>query len=290
MQYKKTSKISFLLILILFLLFWIFNKNPGIINNEPSVLKDGSMAVHFIDVGQGDCELIEFYDGTVMMIDAGDNGKEDIVTDYIDSLGIDKIDYLIATHPHADHIGGMEEVIERYEIGEIYMPKALSESRTFEKMLDAISKKGLFIHTAEEGKNIISKDNLKVDILSPQKGRLYEDANNNSVVLRLVYGEKTFLFTGDIEALAEKDILFKDISADVLKVAHHGSSTSSCYEFAYKVNPSYAVISCGKDNEYGHPHKETLKTFKTIGSQIFRTDESGTVIIITDGNNLEVAR
>ena len=289
MKYKKPSKLSIPAILILFLALWIFKGNSGIIDNE-LIWEEGNLLVHFIDVGQGDCELVELPEGEIMLIDAGDNGYEDIVTGYLDDLGIERIDYLIATHPHADHIGGMEEVIKRYDIGEIYMPKAASESRTFEKMLDAIEEKGLLVHTAEAGKAIFSGKDLKADILSPKKGELYEDTNNNSVVLRLVYGKKSFLFTGDIESEAERDIIFSgiDISSEVLKVAHHGSSTSSIYEFIEAVNPSYAVISCGEDNEYGHPHRETLYTFQNIGSKILRTDELGTVKIMTDGKNLEV--
>lgn len=309
MKNKKTSKLGILVILILLLAFGIFKENSDIIDNEPNseeiratevieneLKKDdeavfkNKLLVHFLDVGQGDCELVCLPSGKVMLIDAGDNGEESIITRYLDKLGIKRIDYLVATHPHADHIGGMEEIIKGYEIGEIYMPRVEAESKTFERMLDAIDEKGLLIHTGETGKVIFSEDSIKARILSPQKGKLYEDKNNNSLVIKLEYQDRSFLFTGDIEEDAERDILSAKeyISADVLKVAHHGSSTSSISEFIDKTQPQYAIISCGEGNEYGHPHKETLDKLESLGIKVLRTDELGTIIITTDGKNLEV--
>lgn len=309
MKNKKTSKLGILVILILLLAFGIFKENSDIIDNEPNsekiratevieneLKKDdeavfkNKLLVHFLDVGQGDCELVCLPSGKVMLIDAGDNGEESIITRYLDKLGIKRIDYLVATHPHADHIGGMEEIIKGYEIGEIYMPRVEAESKTFERMLDAIDEKGLLIHTGEAGKVIFSEDSIKARILSPPKGKLYEDKNNNSLVIKLEYQDRSFLFTGDIEEDAERDILSAKeyISADVLKVAHHGSSTSSISEFIDKTQPQYAVISCGEGNEYGHPHKETLDKLESLGIKVLRTDELGTIIITTDGKNLEV--
>ena len=309
MKNKKTSKLGILVILILLLAFGIFKENSDIIDNEPNsekiratevieneLKKDdeavfkNKLLVHFLDVGQGDCELVCLPSGKVMLIDAGDNGEESIITRYLDKLGIKRIDYLVATHPHADHIGGMEEIIKGYEIGEIYMPRVEAESKTFERMLDAIDEKGLLIHTGEAGKVIFSEDSIKARILSPPKGKLYEDKNNNSLVIKLEYQDRSFLFTGDIEEDAERDILSAKeyIFADVLKVAHHGSSTSSISEFIDKTQPQYAVISCGEGNEYGHPHKETLDKLESLGIKVLRTDELGTIIITTDGKNLEV--
>lgn len=270
---------------IMFLLPWIFKgedcKN-GSINEKVSV--------HFIDVGQGDCELVELPENKYMLIDAGDNGAEDAIFSYLDKEGVKKIDYLVATHPHADHIGGMEEVIKKYDIGEIYMPKKESTSMTFEKMIDAIDEKNLSIHIAEAGKNIFNYSGVRADFLGPQKD--YDDLNNASAVVKLKCGDKSFLFMGDAESRAELDILSggEDVSCNVLKVGHHGSTTSSSEQFLEKTRPEYAVISCGKGNKYGHPHKETLDKLKQIHANVLRTDEMGTIIIKTDGHNLQVER
>lgn len=270
---------------IMFLLPWIF-KGEDCKNGLANEL----ISVHFVDVGQGDCELVELPENKYMLIDAGDNGAEDAVLSYLDKEGVKKIDYLVATHPHADHIGGMEEVIKKYDIGEIYMPKKESTSMTFEKMIDAIDEKNLSIHIAEAGKNIFDYADVRADFLAPQKD--YDDLNNASAVVKLKCGDKSFLFMGDAESRAEFDILSggEDVSCNVLKVGHHGSTTSSSEQFLEKARPEYAVISCGKGNKYGHPHKETLEKLKQIHANVLRTDEMGTIIIKTDGHNLQVER
>lgn len=279
-KHRIFFKSLFLIFLTLFILF-------GCSYNE----KD-NVSVHFIDVGQGDCTLIELPENKIMLIDAGDNGREDEIIDYIDRLNIKKIDYLVATHPHSDHIGGMKEIIENYEIGEIYMPNAYSSSKTFEDMLDAIDKKNLNINSAYAGEKIFEYSGVRADILSPQKGEKYSDLNNSSVVIRLKYKETGFLFMGDAEKEVEEYILenYDNLKNDVLKTGHHGSSTSSGGEFIGAVEPEFAVISCGAGNEYGHPHKETLKTLKENGAEVLRTDKMGTIIIKTNGENLSVER
>lgn len=270
---------------IMFLLPWIF-KGEDCNNNSI----DETLSVHFIDVGQGDCELVELPGKKYMLIDAGDNGEENAVLSYLDKEGVRKIDYLVATHPHADHVGGMEEVIKKYDVGEIYMPRKESTSITFEKMLDAIDEKNLSIHTAEAGKNIFDYSDVRADFLGPQKD--YDDLNNASAVVKLQCKDVSFLFMGDAESEAELDILASgaDVSCNVLKVGHHGSSTSSSEQFLKKASPEYAVISCGKDNKYGHPHKETLDKLKQIHAKVLRCDEMGTIIIKTDGHNLQVEK
>lgn len=268
---------------IMFLLPWIFRGEDC-----KNGLGSDAVSVHFIDVGQGDCELVELPENKYMLIDAGDNGSEERVLSYLDKEGVEKIDYLVATHPHADHIGGMEEVIRKYDIGEIYMPRKESTSATFERMLDAIDEKNLSIHTAEAGKNIFEYSGVRADFLAPQKD--YDDLNNVSAVVKLKVKDKSFLFMGDAESKSEMDILAsgEDVSCDVLKVGHHGSSTSSNESFLKKANPEYAVISCGKDNKYGHPHEETLEKLKQIHAKVLRCDEMGTITIKTDGENLQV--
>ena len=245
-----------------------------------------NVRVHFLDVGQGDSIFIELTDGKSMLIDASTAEYGEGIADYIKDNGYSKIDYLVATHPHADHIGGMQDVVEQLEIGEIYMPKASSTTKTYKNLLKAIKAKGNKINTAKAGNTIYSDSSLGIDILAPNSDS-YEEINDYSVVIKLVYGSKSFLFTGDAEKLSENEIT-ADVSADVLKVGHHGSSTSSSDKFIKRVNPEYAVISCGEGNSYGHPHKETIKTLNKYDVEIFRTDTMGTIIAQTDGESLEI--
>ena len=245
-----------------------------------------NVRVHFLDVGQGDSIFIELTDGKSMLIDASTAEYGEGIADYIKDNGYSKIDYLVATHPHADHIGGMQDVVEQLEIGEIYMPKASSTTKIYKNLLKAIKAKGNKINTAKAGNTIYSDSSLGIDILAPNSDS-YEEINDYSVVIKLVYGSKSFLFTGDAEKLSENEIT-ADVSADVLKVGHHGSSTSSSDKFIKRVNPEYAVISCGEGNSYGHPHKETIKTLNKYDVEIFRTDTMGTIIAQTDGESLEI--
>lgn len=245
-----------------------------------------NVRVHFLDVGQGDSIFIELTDGKSMLIDASTAEYGEGIADYIKDNGYSKIDYLVATHPHADHIGGMQDVVEQLEIGEIYMPKASSTTKTYKNLLKAIKAKGNKINTAKAGNTIYSDSSLGIDILAPNSDS-YEEINDYSVVIKLVYGSKSFLFTGDAEKLSENEIT-ADVSADVLKVGHHGSSTSSSDKFIKRVNPEYAVISCGEGNSYGHPHKETIKTLNKYDIEVFRTDTMGTIIAQTDGESLEI--
>lgn len=245
-----------------------------------------NVRVHFLDVGQGDSIFIELTDGKSMLIDASTAEYGEGIADYIKDNGYSKIDYLVATHPHADHIGGMQDVVEQLEIGEIYMPKASSTTKTYKNLLKVIKAKGNKINTAKAGNTIYSDSSLGIDILAPNSDS-YEEINDYSVVIKLVYGSKSFLFTGDAEKLSENEIT-ADVSADVLKVGHHGSSTSSSDKFIKRVNPEYAVISCGEGNSYGHPHKETIKTLNKYDVEIFRTDTMGTIIAQTDGESLEI--
>lgn len=282
-KYKKAD----LKKLIILVLICIVSSFVGLKNN--GLTGDADARVHFVDVGQGDCTLIELPGNKVMLIDAGENGHESDVLNYLDRCGVTKIDYLVATHPHSDHIGGIEEVIENYEIGEIYMPKIASTSWTYENMLDAIDKKGIYINSAYTGKTIFEYDGVKADILSPEKNYQTDNLNNSSVVVRLICGKRVFLFTGDAEKVIEKNILEnRNLLCDVLKVGHHGSASSSSEEFIIGTKPQYAVISCGEENEYGHPHSETLELLDEIKAEVLRTDKLGTIVISTDGENINV--
>ena len=242
------------------------------------------LEVHFMDVGQADSILLISSNYT-MLIDAGDTDAKDVIIPYIKSLGIDKLDVVIFTHPHKDHIGSGASVIESFNIGEIYMPGKITTTKTFEKLLDTIDSKGLTITVPNVGDKINFGD-CDVTVLGPVKE--YDDLNDSSIVVKVKYNNTKFLFTGDMEKESEKDILetLVDLDVDVLKVAHHGSSTSSSYKFLKEATPEYAVISCGVDNDYNHPHQETLDRLEDIGAEIFRTDTMGTIIAKSDGNEI----
>lgn len=250
---------------------------------------DDELKVNFLDVGQGDCSVIELPNGEIMMIDAGENGKEKLIFNFLDSISAKKIDYLIATHPHSDHIGGMEEVISAYDIGNIYMPDVMHTTKTFKNMLYEIDKKGMSINKAVSEKVIFDYGNLKAEFIYPED-RKYDDLNNYSAVVKLRYLDKSFLFCGDIEYEAEGYIINSgmDFDCDVLKVAHHGSSTSSGDLFLKVASPEISVISCGIDNSYGHPHEEALNKIEKYSDKVLRTDMNGTVTVRTNGKTLSV--
>lgn len=247
-------------------------------------LPDGEIRVHFIDVGQGDSIFIELSNGKCMLIDAGERDYAGEVISLIDCLGYGKIDYLIATHPHSDHIGGMQRVVENFDIGEVYMPEAISDTSTFINLLETLDNRKLSINVAKSGVSINIDASTVAEFVAPVT--IVEDLNNCSAVLKLKYGNKTFLFTGDAE-IPEEETIKSDVSCDVLKVGHHGSYTSSGNNFLTLAKPEIAVISCGKDNEYGHPHQDALERLQRAGvDKIYRTDISGTITVSTDGKTL----
>lgn len=282
---KKNTK-SVLSFLLAGILTVFFGGCAYFENAETTFSGQSSLAVHYLDVGQGDAVFIELPNRKTMLIDAGTADRGAGIVEYIEDKGYEKIDYLLATHPHADHIGGMETVIGSLEIGEMYMPRATAETKTYRNLLLAVQKKGLSIHTAKAGVTVVNEGNIYGKLLAPNS-QSYEDLNNYSAVFKLTYGEKSFLFMGDAEEESEQEIT-GDVSADVLKAGHHGSSTSTSAGFLQKVSPEAAVISCGKDNSYGHPHRETLENLKNAGVTVYRTDTMGTVIAYCDGTSIQI--
>ena len=274
--------------LILCILLWCTACAGALIPGAGEILRasqDGEMQVHFIDVGQGDSILVEC-DGEYMLIDAGENSMGQLVTDYIKNRGITKLNYVIGTHPHSDHIGGLDTVIESMNIDKVIMPDKSTNTKTFEDVLTAIKNKGLKVTAAAAG------DTYKIGggeftILSPDRD-YGEELNNWSVAVKLSYDNTNFILTGDLEKEAERSLCSSniDLKADVLKLGHHGSSTSCSEEFLKAVAPAYAVISCGKDNSYGHPHNETMDNLKKYDIVVYRTDIQGTVTAVSDGNNV----
>ncbi len=247
------------------------------------------LIINYLNVGQGDSEFIELPNGQTALIDAANSGDGTNIVQYIKDKGYNKIDYLIATHPHADHIGGMTDIIYGIEIGTIYMPKATNNTQIFEELLNAIKVKGLSVNTAKAGVYLIDSADLRVNMIAPISDK-YDDLNNYSAVMKIVYKSNSFLFTGDALALSEEEILSAgiDVKSDVLKVGHHGSDRSSAESFLKKVRPRYAVISAGANNSYGHPAQITLDKLNALDSIIYRTDQEGTIIITSDGTNLTV--
>lgn len=240
-----------------------------------------TMEVHFIDVGQADCSLLLLPTGQTMLIDAGNNDDASIIRPYFDKLGIKKIDYVIGTHPHEDHIGALDYVIKRYEIGKVFMPDAANDTKSYRDLTKALSNKGIESVITAAPMVLYDDGTLKMEVVAPVK--VYEDLNNTSIVLRITYKNASFLFTGDAEEESEKDIT-ADVASDVLSVGHHGSSTSTSDRFLKRVDPMYAVISCGEGNDYGHPHYETLEKLKNDDITTYRTDIDGTLICTTKGN------
>lgn len=286
---KNKIKASLCVIICMLITFCLCACNAGFKVNSggtESVTDGQTLSVHYLDVGQGDSIFIELPQNKTMLIDAATAEYGDGIAKYIYEQGYEKIDYLIATHPHADHIGGMKAVVEKFKIDKIYMPKASTTTKTYKNLLQAIKDKGLKINTAKAGITIAQSTNLKIDILAPNSDS-YDELNNYSAVIKITYGDRAFLFMGDAEQLSEQEIT-ADVKADVLKAGHHGSSSSTSEEFLARVNSTAAVISCGKDNSYGHPHKETLEALEKAGIEIYRTDTMGTIIASTDGESLEI--
>lgn len=248
---------------------------------------DKILNVHIIDVGQGDSILIQS-DNRYMLIDAGERDKGRLVINYLESLGVKKLDYLIGTHPHSDHIGGLADVIRSFEIGKIIMPNVVHTTRTFENVLDAIADKGLRITKPTVG-NEFTIGTAAFVIIAPNSAD-YNNLNNYSVGIKLINGENSFIFTGDAEIESENEILKNGISldTDVLKLGHHGSSTSSSKNFLDALSPSISIISAGEGNQYGHPHVEILQTHKDRNIKLYRTDKQGTIILESDGNKVTV--
>lgn len=279
------KKILIILLVITAVLAYCVNAQTNQNTNQNTELS-GENAVHFIDVGQGDSVLVKS-NGKYMLVDAGEEDKGSVVVNYLKKQGIKNIEYVVATHPHSDHIGGIDDVINNFKVSNIIMPDVSAGTRCFENMLDAVEKNNVKAIKSELGYTFELGD-FKCSILGPVN--ISDDTNNNSVVMKLVLGNDSILLTGDCSRDEENDILNKsgDISADVIKIGHHGSSTSSSEEFIRKVDPKIAVISCGKDNEYGHPHKETLNTLNKYGVKVYRTDLDGSVIAKCSGNGITI--
>lgn len=273
--------------IVLIRVFYPDSDSPGKSAYLPT---DGSCAeVYFIDVGQGDCALIHSGD-TDILIDSGEYQSLPDVCRVLDSLGVKELDYAVVSHPHSDHMGCMYRLIEIYGAGTVIMPEIpdamIPVNLSYSSLMSAIEERDIPVVYAKAGTVTNLGDAGALDIIAPVG--VYEDLNNYSAVIRYRFGETSFLFCGDIEKEAEQDILSagNDISADVIKVPHHGSGSSSTRAFVQAVSPRYAVFSVGQENDFGHPHANIVQLYRSVGAQIFRTDLNGTVTFVTDGKSV----
>lgn len=300
---KNARKIVEIIIGILFIILAIINWNEY---NKEDVLANGKLntitaeetenielmgenkiQIHFFDVGQADSILI-ISNNETMLIDAGTNDAGMTVVKNIKNLGIEKIDYLIGTHPHEDHIGGLDDVINNFEIGTIYMPKIQTNTKTFEDVLDAASNKNLKI-TAPQIGDTFNVGNIECEIMlcDVELAQKENNLNLSSIVIRAVFEKQSYLFMGDTETENEQSRTWAQ--TNVLKVAHHGSDTSSSQNFLNQVLPQIAIIQVGKNNSYGHPKQTTLNKLSKLGTLVYRTDEKKNILIESDGINNKVS-
>ena len=252
---------------------------------KPVTINPDNLVVHYLDVGQGDSEILQCGNQT-MLIDAGTNDSTNVLIQDIKELGITRFDIIVATHPHEDHIGGMDAIIKQFDIGTVYMPDVTTNTATFTAMLKEIKNKNLTPVHPTAGM-VFNLGNAQCTVLAPNSSK-YPDTNNYSIVIRVVFGSNSFLFTGDAEKLSEDEMLAhgNNLQADVLKVGHHGSDTATSSAFLAAVNPRWAVIEVGAGNDYGHPHAVTLQKLTAAGVTIYRTDLNGTVTVTSNGSNL----
>ena len=255
-------------------------------NNTSTVTNvDGDLIIDYIDVGQADSILIRQGDAT-MLIDGGTSECKDDLLAFLSDKNIDKFEYIVGTHTHEDHIGSLDDVVNTYDFDTFLFPNTTATTKTFENLVLAVQQKNKKFTAPQVGQEY-SLGEAKFQILAPN-GDDYSSANNYSIVIKLTYGSNTFLFTGDAESISENEILDKgfNVSADVLKVGHHGSTTSTSKEFLDAVSPKYAVISVGKDNSYNLPTKTTMEKLQEKNIPVYRTDEQGTIECISDGTNI----
>lgn len=287
-------------ILVLLLVFFCIPKNrkeqivEDIIQEFRDV--DGTLEMHVIDVGQADCILI-IQNDAVMLVDAGTMYSANKVVKYLKSLNITKIDVLVATHQHHDHIGGMSKIIDNFEVGVIYMPdlsKEKIDTKSYNSFISAIEE-----WSEKEENNVLFAKDEEGDLREFELGQAnvrfiaptsnwYIIKNNYSIVMRITFGKTSILLASDAEKKSEIEMLNSgyNLKADVLKIGHHGSNSSTTEKFINEVNPSYAILSVGKDNDYGYPNRQVMNRFKEREIPVYRTDESGTIIMITDGENI----
>ena len=288
---KKKRKI----ILYLFVLaaaaglfaIWILagRENPGL--GAEDIKTQGIVRVHFLDAGQGDSILIQS-EGENLLIDAGTNEDEELVVSYLKEQGVEYLDYVIATHPHIDHIGGMDAVLETFPVGIFFLPEEEYDTESYQDVEKALKQKEIrmrhpdFLENYEIG-------SARFVFITPNSRKQYEDPNDASLGIRLTNGAHSFLLCGDISKSIEAEILASGVRiwSDVLKLNHHGSSDANSWEFLKAVDPSFVVVTCAPRNEFGHPHEKVMKRVEKLGAGVFRTDRQGAIVFDSDGKRLK---
>ena len=285
-------------------LSWLDDTFHETTNDSSQPLSDGNVVqnvegeakIWYLDVGQADSMLLQLPNGNeweYVLIDAGTGQTEEALVSWLQEQGVTDIAAVIATHPHEDHIGGMDAVLEAIPVESLYMPEVKESltptTRCYEQMLDAAEAQQVQAVKGQSGVTVYGEDGVKLELVGPEPQKEYDDLNEYSLVAKLTVGEKSFLFTGDSSEQAEADMIEagEDLKADVLKIGHHGSSTATTEAFLQAVNPQVAVISCGIDNSYGHPHEETMQRLQEKALTIYRTDEDGTILATCDGTSIE---
>ena len=255
----------------------------------PSAPADGELRIHFLDVGQGDAILLTSDDATIL-IDTGDIKKAatQYIVDYLNSLNITRLDYLILTHPDADHIGGAPTILSTFEIGTVIMPDHAKTTAIFNRTLDAIEASGAECIFGEAGQ-VYTEGALQMRFLAPNSEK-YSDTNDYSIAMRVLYGDTAILLTGDAEKVSEREMVQKypasEFKADLMKAGHHGSNTSNSEALLRATDPEWIVVSCGEGNKYGHPHAEFLDRVESLGITVYRTDLEGTIVFVSDGQTI----
>ena len=296
---KNKSGIVFIIFVVILFAF-VYAENKTIIDDKLLEIKkdflpedvldsvklrvDGNLNIYYFDVGQADSILIE-NSGKYMLIDAGNNADGENIVKYFKSMGIEGFEHVVATHAHEDHIGGMDDIISNFSVNNFYMPDVVTTSKTFEDLISALEDNNVSIQIPKINDMFIL-GGCSFDVL--HIGNEGDDLNDTSIVLRGLYGDKSFLFMGDATVNVEKKLLNSNINSDVLKVGHHGSKYSSMVKFLNRVSPDYSIISVGKDNSYGHPNKATITKLIDVGSKVYRTDIDGSILVSSDGENINV--
>ena len=281
---KKKKIISSIIGIIVVLLAGYFGID---LTQDSKVPKDSELMISYMDVGQGDAAYIKV-NGNDILIDAGPRSNSKELLEQLKAKNIDDFELVIATHPHEDHIGGMVDVFKEYEVKAFYSPKITHTTKTYENLVKSVKDEGLKTKELKSGMVIDLGEGAKFEVFTPQKSE-YEELNDYSPIMKLSFGDTSYLFTGDAEKLAEEEALAKyktSLDSDVIKFGHHGSSSSSSNAFIEAVSPKYGIISCAKDNKYGHPHRETLDIIKKYNIKTFRTDTDGEIILTSDGKSI----
>lgn len=258
-----------------------YNISP---KGKVSPLEPNNLLIHYIDVGQGDAILVQTRSKN-LLIDSGPDNKKSI--NYLKNQGVSKLDYVVATHPHDDHIGSMDKIINNFNVASFYAPKVTNNTDSFMDMVNALDSKGLKIVNAKPLLKLDLGDSVICTIISPISN-YYKELNNYSVVIKISYNNTSFLLMGDAETCNEEEMVREgyNLKADVLKIGHHGSTSSTSDALLSEASPKIAIISCGKDNDYGHPENKTLNKLKEKNISIYRTDIDGSITLESDGNKI----